>query len=191
MMISEHRVPHRAEGDDAEPWPPQWMLDLERAHDRLGRAVHLLESGAQSGPVDLRPPAAALERVYGGIFDAFDERRSRLDAAKDAVAALDEAVQLLTPAANGEPAVGFALDYLREVRVALARAVERLAPLVTRLPVPSPELRGAFERPTLHAIDRSSLMPHLRVPGPTPLAVEVMPPQFERPKTFEELDRIT
>ena len=191
MMISEHRVPHRAEGDDAEPWPPQWMLDLERAHDRLGRAAHLLESGAQSGPVDLNPPARALERVYGGIFDAFDERRSRLDAAKDAVAALDEAVQLLTPAANGDAAVGFALDYLREVRVALARAVERLAPLVTRPPVPSPELRGAFERPTLHAIDRSSLMPQLRVPGPTPLAVEVMPPQFERPKTFEELDRIT
>jgi hypothetical protein len=167
------------------------MLDLERAHDRLGRAAHLLENGAQSGPVDLRPPAAALQRVFGGIFDAFDERRPRLDAAHDAVAALDEAVELLNPAATGDAAVGFALDYLHEVRIALTRAAERLAPLVPRPPTPSPELRASFELPTLHAIDRNSLVPQLRVPGPTPLEVQVMPPQFERPKTFEELEQIT
>jgi HEAT repeat protein len=167
------------------------MLELERAHDRLGRAAHLLESGAQSGPVDLRPPARAIERVFGGIFDAFEERRPRSDAAREAIASLDEAVTLLTPAAAGDAAVGFAIDYLREVRAALERAAEHLDPLVPRAPPPSPELRASFERPPLHAIDRPSLTPHLRVPVPKPLEVEVVPPRFERPKTFEELERIT
>ena len=191
MMTSEQRHPHRDDGGDTTPWPPQWMLDLERAHDRLGRAAHLLESGAQSGPVDLRPPARALERVFAGIFDAFEERRPRYDAARDAVAALDEAVELLSPAAHGDAAVGFALDYLREVRGALVRAGERVASLVPRPLPPSPELRASFERPTLHAIDRPSLTPHLRVPTPKPLEVEILPPRFERPKTFEELERVT
>jgi hypothetical protein len=189
MMTSEHRVPHRAQADDAEPWPPQWMLDLERAHDRLGRAAHLLESGAQSGPVDLNPPARALERVFGAIFDAFEERRSRADAVRDAMASLAEAVELLTPAASGDAAIGFALDYLREVHASLQRAAERVAHLVTRPPVPSPELRASFERPPLHTIDRPSLTPNLRVPSPTPPEVEVVPPHFDQPKTFEELER--
>jgi hypothetical protein len=190
MMTSQHRLAQRPQADDAEPWPPQWMLDLERAHDRLGRAAHLLESGAQSGPVDLNPPARALERVFGGIFDAFEERRSRADAVRDALAALDEAVGLLAPAASGDAAVGFAIDYLREVRGSLERAAERVAPLVTRPPAPSPELRASFERPPLHTIDRPSLTPNLRVPSPKPLEVEVVPPRFEQPKTFEELDLV-
>ncbi len=188
MMTPQQRLPQRAEAD-AEPWPPQWMLDLERAHDRLGRAAHLLESGAQSGPVDLNPPARALERVFGGIFDAFEERRSRADAVRDALAALDEAADLLSPAAGGDAAVGFAVDYLREVRTSLQRAAERVAPLVTRPPVPSPELRASLERPPLHSIDRPSLTPNLRVPDPKALEVEVVPPRFETPKTFEELEQ--
>ncbi len=187
MMTAQQTVPPRADGGDGEAWPPQWMLDLERAHDRLGRAAHLLESGAQRGPVDLAPPARALERVYGAIFDAFDERRPRSDATRDAISALDEAIGLLTPAANGDAAVGFSLDYLRESRIALVRAGERLAHLVPRPPAPSPELRASFERPPLHAIDRPSLMPCLRVPLPKPLEVQVMPPHVEPPKTFEEL----
>jgi hypothetical protein len=191
MTTSEQGHPHRTDGDATQPWPPAWMLDLERAHDRLGRAAHLLESGAQSGPVDLHPPARALERVFAGIFDAFEERRPRHDAARDAVAALDQAVELLSPAASGDAAVGFALDYLREVRVALLRAGEHLAALVPQPRAPSPELRASFERPALHAIDRPSLTPHLRVPLCKPLEVEVVPPRFERPKTFEELERVT
>jgi hypothetical protein len=190
MTPSQDRLPARPEAGGAEPWPAQWMLDLERAHDRLGRAAHLLESGAQSGPVDLNPPARALERVFGGIFDAFEERRSRADAVRDAIAALDEAVELLTPAATGDAAVGFAVDYLREVRGWLERAAGRVAHLVTRPPVPSPELRASFERPPLHAIGRPSLTPNLRVPSPKPLAAEVVPPHFEQPKTFEELERV-
>ncbi len=190
MMSSQPTVPQRAQESDGEAWPPQWMLDLERAHDRLGRAAHLLESGAQSGPVDLAPPARALERVFGAIFDAFDERRPRSAAAREAVSALDEAVTLLTPAANGDAAVGFSLDYLRESRIALVRAVERLEPLVPRPVAPSSELRASFERPPLHAFDRPSLRPNLRVPPPKPLEVEVLPPHVERPKTFEELERV-
>jgi hypothetical protein len=191
MIPSEQRRPPSADASDTEPWPPRWMVDLERAHDRLGRAAHLLESGAQSGPVDLHPPARALERVFAGIFDAFEERRPRHDAVRDAVAALDEAAELLSPAASGDAAVGFALDYVREVRAALMKAGERLAGLVPQPPAPSTDLQASFERPALHAIDRPSLTPHLRVPACKPLEVEVVPPRFERPKTFEELERIT
>jgi hypothetical protein len=109
---------------------------------------------------------------------------------RDAIDAVDEATALLAPAATADAAVGFAIDYLREVRGSLERAAERVAHLVTRPVIPSPELRASFERPPLHAIDRPSLTPNLRVPDPKPLEVEVVPPQIERPKTFEELERV-
>ncbi|HEY8086722.1 MAG TPA: hypothetical protein VIF09_02725 [Polyangiaceae bacterium] len=187
-MLHSQQRPKRGEATEDETWPPQWMADLERAHDRLGRAAHLLESGAQSGPVDLRPAATALERTYAGIFDAFDARRPRLEAAQEALAALDEAAGLLSPAARGDAAVGFALDYLQESRAALLQAIERVTPLVHRPPPPSPDLRASFERPVLHALDRPSLRPHLRVPPPKPQEVQVMPPEIARPTTFEELE---
>lgn len=191
-MLNVHPPPlsQRPAEAGTEAWPPQWMLDLERAHDRLGRAAHLLESGAQSGPVDLRPAAEALSRVFGAIFDAYDERRPRFDALRDAVARLDEATASMTPAATGDAAVGFALDYLREVRTALLAASERVAHLVPRPVPPAPDIKAGFEQPALHAVDRPSLVPHLRVPEPKLPEVEVVPPAIERPKTFEDLERI-
>jgi HEAT repeat protein len=191
MITYQQGVEPRSDAGEHEAWPPQWMLDLERAHDRLGRAAHLLESGAQSGPVDLAPAAAALERVFAGIFDAYDERRSRADATRDAIGALDEAIEALTPAAAGDAAVGFAVDYLREARPSLARALDRVLPLVTRPPQAVPDMRAGFERPVLHAVERPVLTPRLRVPSPKPVEVEVLPPPIERPKTFEDLERIT
>jgi hypothetical protein len=187
-MLTYQHPARRGETTEEGAWPPQWMLDLERAHDRLGRAAHLLESGAQSGPVDLRPAAAALERVYGGIFDAIDGRRPRMEAAREALGALEEAAGLLAPAANGDAAVGFALDYLQESRSMLAQAVERLVPLVYKPPPPAPDMHASFERPVLHSVDRESLQPHLRVPAPKAIEAQVVPEPIPRPKTFEELE---
>ncbi len=188
MISSPQSVRSGPKAGDREPWPPQWMLDLERAHDRVGRAAHLLESGAQSGPVDLQPAAEAIERVYVGIFDAYDERRPRADAVKEAIAALDEACGLMSPAAAGDAAVGFALDYLQDGRRALAQAYERVVPLVHRPPQELPDLHAGFEQPVLHAIERPSLRPHLRVPKPKPLEVQQTPVPIPQPKTFEELE---
>jgi hypothetical protein len=190
MIDFEQQRASKSRGGDAEPWPPSWMLDLERAHDRLGRAAHLLETGARSGPVDLRPAARAIEQVYGALFDAFDERRSLVEATREAVAAASDASSLLQPAA-ADPSVGFALEYLREVHASLSSAYERVAYLIPRTLPKAPEIRASFEEPVLHALDRSSLTPHLRVPPPTPPDVQGVPPAIERPKTFEDLDRIT
>jgi hypothetical protein len=191
MNVQQPSLPQRAvEAGDDSMWPPQWMLDLERAHDRLGRAAHLLESGAQPGPVDLRPAAEALSRVFGGIFDAYDGRQPRFEALKGAIAALDEGASLLAPATSADAAVGFAIDYLREVRTALLEAQERVAHLVHRPPAPAPDLHGGFEVPPLHDVDRASLVPRLRVPDPKLPDVEVVPKAIERPRTFEDLARI-
>jgi HEAT repeat protein len=191
-MMNVHPSPQSARTPDghAEAGPPQWMFDLERAHDRLGRATHLLESAAQSGPVDLRPGAQLLSQVFGAIFDAYDERRARFEAIGDGVTWLDQAVASLSPAANGDAAVGFALDYLQEVRAALLQASERVAHLIRKPPPEAPDIRAGFERPPLHAIDRPSIVPHLRVPEPKPPEVEAPAPLPERPKTFEDLERI-
>ncbi|MGH7296083.1 MAG: hypothetical protein ACRELB_14165, partial [Polyangiaceae bacterium] len=193
MNVHQPSKPHRTagEGEGEETWPPQWMLDLERAHDRLGRAAHLLESGAQAGPVDLRPAAEALSRVFGAMFDAYDERKPRFDALGEGLSSLDESAGLLAPAASGDAAVGFALDYLREARTSIEHARERVAHLVHRPPQPAPDLRAGFERPPLHTVDRASLVPRLRVPDPRPPEVQVVPPPIERPRTFEDLERIT
>ncbi|HEY2512405.1 MAG TPA: hypothetical protein VGI39_16170, partial [Polyangiaceae bacterium] len=187
-MLTNEYSSGRAQAANAEPGPPQWMLDLERAHDRLGRAAHLLESGAQGGPVDLRPSADAIERTFAGIFDAYDARRSRLESVTGAMVDLDEATGSLSPAAAGDAAVGFALDYLREARTALEQARERILPLVDRPREPASDLRASFERPVLHSVDRASLRPHLRVPQAKPPQVEVVVEPVPRPRTVEELE---
>src|ERR1019366_5433436 len=174
-----------------DPWAPRWMLDLERALDGLRRASQLLESHAQvegeGGPTDLRPAARALENAHEALFDAFDQRRPRLEATGAALGALDEAIDQLSPAATVDPAVGFALEDLRAAKAALLEAADRLAPLVPRVPEPAPELRASQEVPVLHAIDRPSLKPRLRVPEPPPPEVTKTPEVIERPKTFEDL----
>jgi hypothetical protein len=174
---------------DAEASPPAWMLDLERAHDQLRHAALLLEDGALSGPIDLRPAAPVLERAYRGIFDAFEERAPRLEATRAALDALEEAVTLLSEASSAYVAVGFALDYLAEATSALLAAEQRLAPLVPRAPQPAPELRASADVPRLHALGRPSLAPQLRLPAPTPPLVEPTPQALEKPKSFEDLAR--
>jgi hypothetical protein len=184
--------PHQKGPDASQPeaqWPPQWMLDLERALDRVRHAVKLLESAAKSGPVDLRPGARALERVHAAMFDAYEERAIRVDAVRSAIDALDEAAATLGPAKSADAAVGFAVDYLVDTRAALLEAYERVAPLVPRPPAPAPDLRASTDQPALHLLDRPSLVPQLRVPDPAPPEVEETPTVIARPKTFEELER--
>ena len=85
------------QGEASETWPPQWMLDLERAHDQLRHASRLIENGAHP-VIDLQhPAAAALERTFVALYDAFDERQPRLDATRAALVELDTVVRTLTP----------------------------------------------------------------------------------------------
>jgi hypothetical protein len=166
------------------------MLDLERAHDHLRRSTRLIEGHAQagaSGALDLRPAARALERAFEALFDAFDERRPRFEATRASLSALEDASAELAPAAASDPAIGFALEELRDARSALLEAGERLAPLVPRIPPPAPDLRASENVPALHAVDRASLTPGVRVPDPAPPEVSATPPALERPKTFEAL----
>jgi hypothetical protein len=170
-----------------DPWPPQWMVDLERAHDQLRHGARLLENGAQP-VIDLAPAARALEKTFGAIYDAFDERQNRLHATRAALASLDQVVGALTPGASLDAAIGFSLEYLREAKKSLLAADERLVPLVARPRGAAPDIRASIDVPRLHEVDRPSLMPLLKVPGMPPPEVEppALPP-IGKPQTFEEL----
>ncbi len=57
-----------------------------------------------------------------------------------------------------------------------------------RPPAPAPELRASRDLPGLHALDRPTLTPRLRVPEPPePTVEDAPPPAIPTPKTFEEL----
>jgi hypothetical protein len=175
------------EAEAPEKWPPQWMLDLERAHDHLRHAARLLENGAQP-VVDLQPAAGALERAFAHVYDAFDERQPRLDAAREALVQVDAAIAALSPAVSLDAVIGFSLEYLRDARKVLLEAEARLVPLVRRPPPPVAELRATMEVPRLHDQERASLAPRILVPAWTPPEVsETPPPPIPRPRTFEEL----
>ncbi|MGD0678612.1 MAG: hypothetical protein ABSC94_24660, partial [Polyangiaceae bacterium] len=167
-----------------DPGTPLWMIDLEAAHDALRRASRLLVENAQPA-IDLRPPARALERAFGSVYDAFDERAPRLDATRSAIASLDDALVLLSPAASLDAAVGFALELLTEARKSLLFAVERLETLFSRTLRAVGDLHASLDLPVLHALDRPSLTPRLNVPAPPP-EVEPRPSVAARPTTFEE-----
>jgi hypothetical protein len=182
-MTMERRAPD----EEASPWAA-WVLDLERAHDQLRHAARLLENGAQP-VVDLAPAAEGLRRAFGRMYDAVDERDDRLLAVKGAIAGVDDAMEVLAPAASMDAAIGFTLEYLRDAKIALLHAEERLAPLMPRPRSPAPELYASTDVPRLHAIDRPSLLPLIKVPDAPPLGVEEEgPPTIRKPRTFEELD---
>jgi hypothetical protein len=181
-------IPRRSsEGEVAETWPPQWMLDLERAHDQLRHAARLLENGAHP-VIDLRPAATALEQAFALAYDAFDDRKPRVDAAREALVQVDAAIAALAPAASMDAVIGFSLEYLRDARESLLQAEVRLTPLVRRPPPPVSDLRASLELPRLHELERASLAPRIKVPAWTPPEVQATPPPpIRRPRTFEEL----
>jgi hypothetical protein len=164
------------------------MLNLERAHDQLRHACRLLENGAQP-VIDLRPAARAIERAFKALYDAYDERTDRFEAARAALGEVDAAERELATAAQADAAIGFALEYLREAHKEIAQAEDRLAPLVPRPREPAPDLRASKDTLMLHSVDGSSLVPTVRVPPPAPPEVDESPPETNpTPATFEDLD---
>jgi hypothetical protein len=174
------------EGEASETWPPQWMLDLERAHDQLRHASRLIENGAHP-VIDLAPAAAALEKTFVALYDAFDERQPRLDATRTALVELDTVIGALTPAAAMDAVIGFSLEYLGDARKSLLSADVRLTPLVPRPPIPAPDQRASIDVPRLHTIDRPSLAPTVKFPGWVPPVDETAPPPIPKPRTVAEL----
>ena len=174
----------QAPGDPA-PWPPQWMLDLERAHDLVHRAARALESEAQP-VIDLRPVVQALTRALERLYAGYDERDERLAAAHACDVEVMSALELLAPANGSDAAIAGASGYLGDARRSLAAAQERLAPLLSRPPPPAPLVRASKETPALHVVPRASLLPTFRVPAPPPPPDEPDPPILA-PRNLDEL----
>src|SRR5437660_1736652 len=84
--------PVAAPMEQQPPLAPRWALELERAHDRLLRVQRALESIAEPA-FDLKPAADALTRALGALYDTYDERRDRLEAAQAAMIAIGETKQ--------------------------------------------------------------------------------------------------
>lgn len=165
-------------------WPPDWMLDLEQAHDRLHRAARALES-LTDPPWDLRPAAESIAKAVERVYLAYDERAERHRATYDASTEAAEARDRLQKLEGGGK-VDEALAHLDDARAALSSAERRLAHLVPREPpLPAP-LRASELVPTLHAMMRGPLVPRFRVAAPPP-PPPVLPPPIVPPKTLEEL----
>lgn len=165
-------------------WPPDWMLDLERAHDRLHRAARALEILADP-PWDLRPAAESLEKAIVKVYVAYDERGDRHRATYDASTETAQALDQLK-ALSGGGKIDEAIAQLDDARAALADAERRLASVIPREPpAPSP-IRASTEVPTLHALMRGPLSPRIRVADPPPPAPE-LPPPLPPPQSIEEL----
>lgn len=165
-------------------WPPDWMLDLERAHDRLHRAARALESLADP-PWDLRPAAESIEKAIGKVYVAYDERGDRHRATFDASTEATEAVDRLK-VLEGSGKVDEALAHLADAHKALADAERRLASVIPREPPAPLPLRASGEVPTLHAMMRGPLIPKVRVADPPPPPPE-LPPPLPPPQSIEEL----
>src|ERR1051326_7341270 len=92
-------APVAAPMEQQPPLAPRWALDLERAHDRLLRVQRVLESIPEP-EIDLKPAADALTRALGALYDTYDERRDRLEAAQAAMIAIGETRQALKDGAD-------------------------------------------------------------------------------------------
>jgi hypothetical protein len=167
-----------------EAWPPDWMLDLERAHDRLHRAARALEILADP-PWDLRPAAESIEKAIEKVYVAYDQRGDQHRATYDASTEAAEARSRLD-ALKGGGKIDEAIAHLDDARAALSDAERRLAAVIPREPPMPPPIRASNEVPTLHALMRGPLVPKIRVADPPPPPPE-LPPPLPPPKTIEEL----
>jgi len=180
------QVASRAVPAVQEAWPPQWMLNLERAHDFLHRAARVLEAILEP-TFDLEPAAQALSRALERIYAAYDERDDRMTAAHAADQEVYQAITAL--GAGNDPDVTIAIGFLNEVRRDLDAAQGRLASVI-QLQLPADiEVRASNRVPNLHAVGRPSIVPKFQVgnpPEPPPPEMPKLPP----PKTVAELKKM-
>ncbi|WP_441286935.1 hypothetical protein ACSRUE_32220 [Sorangium sp. KYC3313] len=160
---------------------------LENAHAALRRAALSLEHDVE--PVtDLTGPARALERALGAIYDAFDGRAEPLGAVRAALAETDDIAAQIGQALGLDAGFAAVDELLRGARGWLEQAAARLALVPPAPPLDLPPMLASRDRPRLHAVQRASLAPLIKVPEPPPAElVAKPPPPIPRPRTFEEL----
>lgn len=173
---------------DAAQGPPRYLVALERAHTLAHRAARVLE-GAAPSTADLAPPARALEAAIGAIYAAIDVRDDRLQATEAAQNELDITVMTLGGLVSVDPAFADAIEWIREARETLDVAIERFSRVPPESPPEPVDLRASKDIPSLHRIDRPSLLPTIRVPAPLVPPPDA-PPPLPRPKSLEELDKV-
>ncbi|WP_437282032.1 hypothetical protein WME90_16165 [Sorangium sp. So ce375] len=160
---------------------------LENAHAALRRAALSLEHDVE--PVtDLTGPARALERALGAIYDAFDGRAERTGAARVALAEVDGVAAQIGGAVGLDAGLAAVDESLRTARGWLEQAAARLALVPPAPPIDLPPILASRDRPRLHAVQRASIVPQIKVPEPPPAElVAKPPPPIPPPRTFEEL----
>src|SRR5882724_7268758 len=108
MQVASRAVPTAQEAS-----PPQWMLDLERAHDFIHRAARMLEAILEP-TLELAPAAKALSRALERIYAAYDERDDRMTAAHAGDQEVARAIEFLDP--PDDPDIATAIGFLNEAR---------------------------------------------------------------------------
>jgi hypothetical protein len=184
-MVSYARARPQGEAD-AVGSPPRWLVELERAHERLVRAARLLASDLDPS-IDLAPAARALERAMVALYDAVDRRDDRLRAARRLSTAAADALTSLAgsdaPAlAGARRAIEGALQHVQETEA-------RLAALPAEPEPPAPSgLFASGDLPVSHDLARPSIEPRIVV-APCRKEPEAPTHETSRPTTFDELDR--
>ncbi|WP_437593397.1 hypothetical protein [Sorangium sp. So ce1000] len=182
-------APGAQEGQPSAPTGTDLLAHdkLENAHAALRRAALSLEHDVE--PVtDLTGPARALERALGAIYDAFDGRAEPSSAVRVAGAEIDSVAAQIRDAVGLDAGFAAVDELLRSARGWLEQAAARLALVPPAPPIDLPPILASRDRPRLHAIQRASLAPRIKVPEPPPSElVAKPPPPIPRPRTFEEL----
>ncbi|MBK8253735.1 MAG: hypothetical protein IPK82_13845 [Polyangiaceae bacterium] len=177
-----------ANADDAGARAPAWLLDLEKAHDSLRRTARAFEAMSPP-PIDLTEAAKTLASLTANVFDAMDERTDRLTAVRSAMGGIAAVDGIVRPAFDMDPAIGAVLTELHAAHAALGAAEKRLVALPPNVPEKAPDLIASRDTFRLHALDRPSIAPVIRVQKPDPIEVIEHPPTaLPKPKTFEEMD---
>lgn len=164
--------------------PPEFLLDLERAHDRIHRASRALES-IDEPPWDLAPAAEAIEKALERLYVSYDERDERYRAANEADTEVADAIDKLQKLGPVGGQIELAMHALAEARGALAEAQRRLAYLIPREPPAPPPISASRDVPTLHVLTRSALPVKVRIAKPRPVIAEIPAPPA--PKSLQEL----
>jgi hypothetical protein len=165
----------------SEAWPPDWILDLERAHAEALRAARALEA-IDEPSIDLGPAVEALVEAFVEIYAAYDAFGDPHRAAHAAGTALRAALDRLVD----EPSLADARYAIARARQALGDAERRAAALFVREPPPPTPLRASVDRPTLHVLARRPIAPVIRVAAPRPPPPD-LPPPLPPPTSLAEL----
>ena len=168
-----------------QPPPPAWLLSYEQAQEHASRAARTLARAAEP-KVDLKPGASAIKRGLASLFAAMDQRGDRLADTRAALGYFDQAVALLSEAADDDPLVAHAQKLLAGARQHAGEAEAHFSRLPAAAPLEPRPLRASQLTLSLHDVPRASLSPVIKVPEPPPPPPLELPP-LQPPKNVVEL----